>query len=51
MTIIEVIYSICGVVKTEFTTDKEAYEIWLENWQPEIDAGDFEILEIIESEL
>jgi hypothetical protein len=51
MIIIEVIYKLhCKIEQTAFSS-YEAYHIWLENAEPERLAGDFELLEIIESEL
>jgi hypothetical protein len=51
MLVIEVIYNLHGRLEQTAFSSYEAYHIWLENMEPERLAGDFELLEIIESEL
>jgi hypothetical protein len=51
MTIIEVIYLAYGKVRQRTFASEESYMEWLEHYEPDKLAGNFEILEIIESEL
>ena len=51
MIIIEAIYKLHGTVKQTAFSSHEAYSAWLENMEPERLAGDFELLEVLESEL
>ena len=51
MLVIEVIYKLHGKLEQTAFESYEAYHIWLENMEPERFAGDFELLEVLESEL
>jgi hypothetical protein len=51
MTIIEVIYKLHDKIEQTAFDSYAAYSIWLENMEPERLMGDFELLEILESEL